>query len=48
MISLLSVETVFSSRFSFSIESGFEKLIIAAGVPTRLPRERNLLGLKIE
>ena len=43
MISLLSVETVFSSRFSFSIESGFEKLIIAAGVPSRLPRESNLL-----
>ena len=37
--SLPSVERVFSSSFSFAIESGFEKLNIAAGVPGRLPGE---------
>ena len=36
---LPSVERVFSSCFSFAIESGFEKLNIATGVPGRLPGE---------
>ncbi|HKI04925.1 MAG TPA: protein kinase [Thermoanaerobaculia bacterium] len=39
-----SLMKLFSSCFSSSIESGFEKLNIAAGVPSRLPGEVSLSG----